>query len=149
MLGYLCSLSNKAIAVFLVRWALGLKFLLTGIYKISDMTLYNHANNLFVQRFADSWIPEPVLWFLGYMFPIVELAAGILLCVGWRRREAVTALGGLIVIALYGHMLLEPFFDLANHSQLWLLTMVVFLLVMPKDDDAFTLDGWIAARKAG
>lgn len=149
MLKYLCSLSNMAIAVFLVRWVLGIKFLLVGWFKVFEMTLYNHANNLFVQGFADSWIPEPLLWLLGYSFPVVELAAGILLCIGWRRREALVALGGLIVIALFGHILKEPFFDLANHSQMWLLAMVIFLLIAPKGEDAFTLDGWLAKRKEG
>lgn len=144
MLKYLCSISNAAIAVFLVRWALGLKFTLVGIHKVFDVTVPAFASKVFVERFADSWIPEPLLWFLGYTFPVVELAAGLLLCIGWRRRETLTALGGLVVIALYGHLLKDTFFNLATHSHMWLLAMVVFLLLVPKDKDAFTVDGWLA-----
>ncbi len=144
MLKYLCSISNAAIAVFLVRWSLGLMFLVKGWFKVFDMTMYNHASKLFVQGFADFPIPEPLLWFLGYLFPIVELIGGAMLCIGWRRREVVAAFGGLIVIALFGHILKEPFFNIATHTQMWLLAMVVFLLLVPGDEDAFTLDGWLA-----
>lgn len=149
MLKYLCSISNTAIAVFLFRWALGIKFVLAGFRKVFDVTIPAFANHTFVERFADSWIPEPVLWLLGYTFPPVELAAGILLLVGWRRREALAALGGLLVIAVYGHILQEPFFNLATHPQLWLLAVVAFLLIVGEKDDAFTLDGWLAEKKAG
>ena len=149
MLKYLCSISNTAIAVFLFRWALGLKFALVGIQKVFVITIPAFANHSFVERFADSWIPEPLLWLLGYTFPPVELAAGVLLCIGWRRREALAALGGLLVIALFGHILQETFFNVATHAHMWLLAVIAFLLIVGEKDDAFTVDGWLAEKKAG
>ena len=148
MLGYLCSLSNKAIAVFLVRWILGLEFAMIGYYKVFHIGLEGFASSVLVERFADTWIPEPVLWALGYTIPLVELTGGLLLLVGWRRREALAIFAGLLIITTYGHVLEKPFFDLVGHTLTYVM-MIVFLLVMPKDEDAFTLDGWLAGRKAG
>ncbi len=148
MLGYLCSLSNKAIAVFLVRWILGLEFALIGYHKTFTLGLEGFASSVFVERFADTWIPEPLLWAFGYSIPVVELAGGLLLLVGWRRREVLAGFAGLLIITTYGHLLENPFYDLVGHTLTYVM-MIVFLLLLSKDDDAFTLDGWLAARKAG
>lgn len=146
MLKYLHSIPNAAIAVFLVRWIMGLEFAMVGIYKTFSMTLHGFASSVFVERFSFSWIPEPVLWALGYSIPIVEMVGGLLLLVGWQRRRVLAVFSLLLIITTYGHLLEKPFFDLVGHTMTYVL-MIVFLLVMPKDTDAFTLDGWLSGRQ--
>jgi len=137
---------NWTVVHFIARWILGILFLMAGYWKVFVLTPVEHANQFFVDAFAETWIPEWLLYVLGLSIPLLELAAAILLCVGWRLREALIALGLLLIITTYGHALQDPFFDIDGHT-FTRLALVILLLLAPAGSDKYSLDGWLAARK--
>ena len=141
------SISDKGIAIFLGRWLLGLLFLLRGWYKVFEMTPQVHTDRIFIERFAETWIPEPVLWSLGMSIPFIELFGGVLLCIGLLVRPVLAAFVGLLIITTYGHALLEPFFDIDGHTFTYAV-MITFLLLAGRDEDSWSIEGWTARRKS-
>ncbi len=138
--------TNWPVVHFVIRWILGILFLMAGYWKVIVLTPVEHARQFFVESFADYWIPEWLLHVLGLSIPILELAAGILLCVGWRIREALIFLGMLLIVTTYGHALQDPLFDIAGHT-FTRLVLIVVLLLAPPGSEKYTLDAWLAARK--
>lgn len=119
---------------------------MASYWKVFVLTPVEHANQFFVEAFADHWIPEWLLYVLGLSIPVLELAAGILLCVGWRIKEALIALGLLLIVTTYGHALQDPFFDIDGHT-FTRLALIVLLLLAPAGSDRYSLDGWLSGRK--
>ena len=137
---------NWPFAVFIVRWILGLLFLVAGYWKVFVLTPAAHAQQYFVDGFADTWIPVWLLTVLGYGIPVLELAAGALICVGWRSREAIIAVGILLIVTTYGHALQQPLFDIDGHT-FTRLALIVFLLLAPVGADHYSVDGWQRKRQ--
>ncbi|MCG8448559.1 MAG: DoxX family protein [Pirellulales bacterium] len=137
--------SNWPIAVFIVRWILGLLFLMAGYWKVFVLTPAAHAQNYFVGGFSDTWIPTWLLLALGYAIPFLELAAGLLICIGLRTREALIAVGLLLIVTTYGHALQEPLFDIAGHT-FTRLALIIFLLLAPAGSDRYAIDTWLADK---
>ncbi len=61
--------SNWPIVHFIVRWILGVLFLMAGYWKVFVLTPAEHASQYFVNGFADYWIPEWLLYVLGVSIP--------------------------------------------------------------------------------
>ena len=137
---------NWPVVHLISRWTLGILFLMAGYWKVFVLTPVQHADRFFVEAYADSWIPEWLLNVLGLSIPLLELAASILLCVGWRIREALIALGLLLVITTYGHALQDPFFDIDGHT-FTRLALIILLLLAPAGSAKYSLDGWLEGRK--
>lgn len=141
MLKFLCSISGRGWALFFVRWILGSVFFLRGIEKTFVMGPAEHAKQFFVDGFAEiTWIPEFFLNALGYSIPVIELIIGAMILAGFRTREALVGVGGLLIITTIGHTLQNPFFDVNGHTFTYLV-MLVFLLMAAGDDDKLTLPG--------
>ena len=137
--------NNWPIVNFIVRWILGLLFLMAGYWKVFVLTPAAHAQQFFVDGFADTWIPAWFLNALGYGIPVLELAAGVLLCIGLRTREALIGVGLLLIVTTYGHALQQPLFDIAGHT-FTRLALIVFLLLAPCGSDKYSVDGWLRQR---
>jgi len=135
--------TNTQIATIAVRWMLGLLFTMAGWWKVFELSATEHARQFFVQGFADSWIPEWLLWSLGVSIPFVELAAGLLLLVGWRIRETLAVLAGLLLVTTYGHTLQQPLFDIDGHT-FTRFALIVFLLCQTEDSHRLSIDRWMA-----
>ena len=133
-------------AIFFARWVLGLIFFMAGWWKLVELTPAGHVELYFIGQFADTWIPTWLLWAVGATIPFVELLAGGLQCLGLRVREALVALGALLVVVTYGHLLLEPLFSTTGHI-FPRLVLLLFLLAAPRGDDRLSLDAWLARRK--
>jgi uncharacterized membrane protein YphA (DoxX/SURF4 family) len=138
-------LEGWAWARFFVRWVLGLIFFMAGWWKVCELGATEHARRLFVEGFAGSWIPVWLLWALGVAIPYVELAAGALLCLGWRVREAGIAVGVVLILVTYGHLLQEALFDTTGHI-FPRLVLLAFVLATPDERDRFTMDRRLARR---
>lgn len=143
---FLCSISSVGIATFIVRWILGILFLVAGWWKVFTLTPAEHTRMFFIEGFAGSWIPEWLLTLLGTGIPFFELLAGFLLCIGFRIREALAGLGLLLIVTTYGHALQEPLFDIDGHT-FTRLAMIIFLLMAPMGKDKLTVDYWLKQRK--
>jgi uncharacterized membrane protein YphA (DoxX/SURF4 family) len=130
---------NRAWAILIVRWISGLIWLMAGWYKCFELGPLEHASRYFIEPYADSWMPAWSLWATGATVPVVELLGGAMLLLGLRVRYALIALGGVLVLVTYGHLLDNALFDISGHI-FTRAAMVIFLLLMPAKDDRFSLD---------
>src|SRR4029450_3549984 len=135
-------MSSYGWARFVCRFMLGLIFFMAGWYKCFTMTPMGHARTYFTEPYADSWIPYWLLLAAGVTVPAIELAAGALLLVGWRTQWALIALGFVLLLVTYGHLLKEPLFSITGHIfPRTALLVAVFLL--PASEDALSADAWL------
>ena len=132
-------------AIFCVRVVLGLIFGMAGYYKCFIMTPPVHAERLFLVPYDATWIPNWLLWVTGISIPVIELVAGWLMVVGWRVRESLVALGLVLMLVTYGHLLLEPLYSFSGHV-IPRLALLVFVALMKAEDDRLSVDHWITRR---
>lgn len=133
-------------AVFFARIVLGLMFFMAGTYKVFEMGALEHARTLFVEPYADTFLPVWALWAVGTLIPFVEFGGGALLLAGLRRRETLIALGFVLVIVTFGHLLKEPFFELQTHVIPRLL-LLLFLLLAPPGAEILSLENVLERRR--
>jgi uncharacterized membrane protein YphA (DoxX/SURF4 family) len=129
---------QRAWAVLLARLVLGLIFFMAGVWKVFQLGPLEHARKYFLP-FSDTFLPTWSLWFVGVTVPVVELVAGALLLIGLRVRDALLALGAVLVIVTFGHLLREPLFNLSGHV-VPRLALLLFLLWCPRELDRFSID---------
>ena len=138
--------TSRAIALLFARLTLGLIFFMAGVYKVFTMTPAGHVRRWFLP-YQDTFLPVWSLWAVGFAIPFVELFAGALLLLGWRIREALVGLGVVLVIVTFGHLLKEPLYPFHEHV-IPRLALLLFVLMLPREDDRFSLDRWFALRRA-
>ena len=137
--------SGRSWAIFFAREVLGLIFFMAGIYKVFRMTPIGHAHKYFVDPYADTFLPSWSLWLTGVTVPVVELVAGALLIIGLRVREALLALGFVLVLVTFGHLLKDPLYAFHTHV-IPRLALLLFLLLLPREADRFSLDRLLAKK---
>ncbi len=140
--------AGRAWAILLARLILGLIFFMAGVWKVFTLGPLGHARRFFVDPYAESILPAWSLWATGTTIPWVEMIAGALVMIGWRAREALLALGAVLVIVTFGHLLAEPLFAFHMHV-IPRAALTIFLLAMPRRDDRFSIDALLARRRAG
>jgi uncharacterized membrane protein YphA (DoxX/SURF4 family) len=129
---------HRAWALLFARLVLGLIFFMAGISKVFQLGPLEHARKYFLP-FSDTFLPVWSLWVVGITIPVVELVAGALLILGLRVRDALIALGFVLVIVTFGHLLREPLFNFSGHV-IPRLALLLFLLWCPREADRFSLD---------
>jgi thiosulfate dehydrogenase (quinone) large subunit len=139
------SLRSRAWALLFARWVLGLIFLMAGVFKVFSLTPVGHVRRWFLP-YQDTFLPTWSLWAVGLAIPFLELFGGALLLVGWRVYEALLALGGVLLVVTFGHLLHEPLYPFHEHVIPRLL-LLLFLLVVPRSEDTFTLDALLARNR--
>ena len=130
--------SNRAWAVLFARLVLGLIFFMAGVWKVFSLGPLNHARKWFLP-FADTFLPVWSLWAVGVTIPFVEMIAGALVIVGFRTREALIALGFVLAIVTFGHLLHEPLYEFHTHV-IPRLALLLFVLLIPGEDDRFSIN---------
>src|SRR5882672_892095 len=93
--------TSRTWAILFARLILGLIFFMAGVFKVFQLGPLQHARRLFVEPYAQTFLPRWSLWATGAAVPVVELAAGALLLIGWRTRPALFALGGVLVLVTF------------------------------------------------
>ena len=129
---------NQSIAILTIRLVLGFIFLMQGFGKVFKFGVDNVYNNFFKETYQDI-LPEFLLKATAYYTSYVELIAGLLLVVGFKRDWALYALASVLVIVTFGHGLVEPIWDLSH--VLYREVLLVTLLLLPKEWDRFSVDG--------
>lgn len=137
---------DRSWALLFARGVLGLIFFMAGVYKVFQMGPLEHARKLFVEPYADTFLPAWSLWMTGAAVPVVELLAGALVIIGWRIREALVALGFVLLIVTFGHLLKEPFYEFHTHV-IPRLALLLFVLLLPQQEDRFSVDYFLRHRK--
>jgi uncharacterized membrane protein YphA (DoxX/SURF4 family) len=141
----LLGVSGQAWAILFARLVLGLIFGMAGWGKVFKMGAVTHAHRYFVDPYATSWIPAWLLWTLGLVIPFVELIAGWLVFAGLFTRVALIALGCVLVIVTYGHLLKDFLYEFHTHV-IPRLVLLVFILAMPSQQDVLSLDHLLGRR---
>jgi uncharacterized membrane protein YphA (DoxX/SURF4 family) len=136
---------DRAWAILFARLVLGLIFFMAGVMKVFQLGPLNHARKYFLP-FADTFLPVWSLWATGVVIPFVELIAGALVILGLRVREALVALGFVLAIVTFGHLLHEPLYEFHTHV-IPRLALLLFIFLLPREDDRFSLDHLIASRR--
>jgi uncharacterized membrane protein YphA (DoxX/SURF4 family) len=136
---------ERAWAVLFARLVLGLIFFMAGVWKVFQLGPVEHARKYFLP-FSDTFLPVWSLWFVGVVIPLLELVAGALVLLGWRIRDALVALGFVLAIVTFGHLLREPLYDLTGHV-IPRLALLLFVLWVPREFDRFSLDHFLARRR--
>jgi len=135
---------SRAWALLFARLVLGFIFFMAGLYKVFGLTPAGHVRKWFLP-YQDTFLPTWSLWAVGLAIPFVELIGGALLLAGWRIRESLIALGVVLVTVTFGHLLKEPLYPFHEHV-IPRLALAVFLLVMPAEEDRFSLDVLLRRR---
>jgi uncharacterized membrane protein YphA (DoxX/SURF4 family) len=125
-------------ALLFARLVLGLIFFMAGAWKVFQLGPLEHARKYFLP-FADTFLPVWSLWSVGVVIPFVELIAGALVIIGLRTREALIALGFVLAIVTFGHLLKEPLYEFHTHV-IPRLALLLFVLMLPRSDDRFSID---------
>jgi uncharacterized membrane protein YphA (DoxX/SURF4 family) len=137
--------TSRTWAVFFARAILGLIFFMAGVWKVFQLGPLQHARRFFVEPYAQTFLPRWSLWATGITVPLV---AGALVLVGWRTRPALYALGAVLVLVTFGHLLAEPLYEFHTHV-IPRAALLLFVLVMPQGEDRISIDFWLARRRSG
>jgi thiosulfate dehydrogenase (quinone) large subunit len=139
--------TDLGFARMFARVMVGIIFFMAGFWKCFELGPMQHARGMFVEGFADTWIPTFLLWALGLSIPVFELVAGALLIIGFHTREALLTIGVILLTVTYGHTLQEPLYSIKDHILPRTLLMLA-ALVLPEDEDRLTLDSFRKRRAA-
>lgn len=138
--------SNQSWALLFARAVLGLIFFMAGMYKVFQMGPLEHARQLFVEPYSNTFLPAWALWMVGASIPIIELVAGALVLLGFRTRDALISLGFVLVTVTFGHLLQEPLYEF--HTQVIpRLALLLFILLLPPEYDRISIDYFLMQRK--
>ena len=133
--------TRRSWAILFARLLLAFIFFMAGVWKVFSLGPMEHARRLFIEPYARTFLPRWSLWATGTVIPFVELVAGAMLLVGYRTRSALLALGGVLVLVTFGHLVTEPLYEFHTHV-IPRTALLLFVLVMPASDDRFSIDGW-------
>ena len=138
-------ISDRTWAIFIARTILGLIFFMAGMWKVFDLGPIEHARRLFIEPYAETFLPAWSLWVTGTTIPVIELVAGALVLVGLWTRPALLALGAVLITVTFGHLVNEPLYQFHTHV-IPRTALLLFVLVMPRAEDRISLDGWLQRR---
>ncbi|MEP6847589.1 MAG: DoxX family protein [Acidobacteriota bacterium] len=136
--------TNKAWAILFARLVLGLIFFMAGEWKVFQLGPVEHVKMFFLP-YSDTFLPVWSLWVMGFTIPFVELIAGGLVIIGLRTRDALVALGFVLAVVTFGHLLKEPLYEFHTHV-IPRLALLLFVLLMPREADRFSLDHLLGGR---
>jgi uncharacterized membrane protein YphA (DoxX/SURF4 family) len=139
-------ISRRGWAIFFARAVLGLIFFMAGTWKVFVLTPAGHVRRFFLP-FEHTFLPLWSLWTVGSVIPFVELIAGALVLIGLFRKPACVALGIVLITVTFGHLLENPLYALHEHV-IPRLALLLFVLVMPAEDDALALDEILTRQRA-
>ena len=134
----------KAWAALFARLVLGLIFFMAGVWKVFSLGPAGHVRRFFLP-FQDTFLPTWSLWAVGFTIPFVELIAGALVIAGLWTRGACVALGCVLAIVTFGHLLDNPLYALHEHV-IPRLALVLFVLMMPRGADRYSADAVLARQ---
>lgn len=136
---------DRSWALLFARLVLGLIFCMAGVWKVFGLGPLEHVRKFFLP-FADTFLPIWSLWLVGVVIPFIEMIAGALVILGLRTRAALVALGFVLAVVTFGHLLKEPLYEFHTHV-IPRLALLLFILLLPREDDTFSVDYLLALRK--
>jgi uncharacterized membrane protein YphA (DoxX/SURF4 family) len=133
---------DRSWALLFARLVLGLIFFMAGEWKVFQLGPLEHARKFFLP-YTDTFLPVWSLWAMGVVIPFVELLAGALVILGLKTRAALVALGFVLAVVTFGHLLKEPLYEFHTHV-IPRLALLLFIFLLPREDDRFSIDSLVA-----
>ncbi len=137
--------TNKKIGLLTMRLLLGFIFLMQGVGKVFSWGVENVYKSGFSSEKYEI-LPDFLLYATAYYTSYTELLGGLLLVIGFKRDWALYALAVVLVVVTFGHGLESPIWDLSN--VMYRAILLIPLLLLPKEWDAYSLDGLVSSRKS-
>ncbi len=136
--------TNQSVALLTIRLVLGFLVLAQGFGKVFKFGVDNVYNNFFAKTYEDL-LPDLLVIATAHYTSYVELIAGLMIVLGFKRDYALYALASVLVIVTFGHGLAEPIWDTSHVMPR--LILLVALLLLPKEWDKWSADRLINYRK--
>jgi uncharacterized membrane protein YphA (DoxX/SURF4 family) len=95
---------SRAWAILFARLVLGFIFFMAGVFKVFSLTPVGHVRKWFLP-YQDTFLPGWSLWAVGLSIPFVELLGGPALLAGGACIRPSSALGAVLVVVTFGHLL--------------------------------------------
>ena len=124
-----CCLNPRRLAPALIRWALGVMFLVGGVAKLTALDGFVHG--YLVPAFAKTFLPVWLVTPYGYALPFVETALGILLLIGVWRVGVLLLAGTTFISLAFGQILLQQHATVANIFLYVLMTAIALYIEPP------------------
>ncbi len=124
----------KSIAPALIRWALGIMFLVGGLSKL--MTLGGFVNGYLVPAFSKTFLPGGLVAAYGYALPFVETLIGVLLILGLFRPFALLLTGLTLISLAFGQILIQQH---ATVASIFIYVFMTAAALWMSDHDTWTL----------
>lgn len=122
-------MSNKKLAVLLLRFVTGINFLMHGAVRVFGD--YSGFANGMAENFNETFLPTFSVRLLGYAIPIVELIVGLILITGFQLRLGLV-LGFLLMAALVFGMSLLQEWGVVGSQMIYVLCL--FFILYFKDE---------------
>lgn len=116
---------SKSAGVALVRWALGVLFLVAGVSKLCMLSGF--VTGYLVPAFAKTFLPAWMVSGFGYGLPFVETLLGVALLLGLCRTMTLLLAGLTLMTLAVGQMLIQGQGVVANIMLYILMTALVLL----------------------
>lgn len=116
----------RSAALALVRWGLGVLFLVGGISKLFHLSGF--VGGYLTPAFAGTFLPSGLVAAYGYALPFVEVLLGVALILGLCRNAALLIAGLTLISLAFGQMLLQKFDVVAQIFFYLFMTGSVFFL---------------------
>ena len=123
-------MSNKKLAVFLLRLFTGINFLMHGAVRVFGD--YSGFADGMVNDFSDTFLPAFSVRLLGYAIPIIELIVGVILITGFQLKIGLVIGFLLIATLIFGMSLLQEWGVVGSQM---IYALALFLILYFQDDD--------------
>jgi len=130
--------TNQSVAVFTIRLVLGFLVLAQGFGKVFKFGVDAVYQNFFASTYKEL-LPDFLVIATAYYTSYVELIAGLMIVMGFKRDYALYALASVLIIVTFGHGLAEPIWDTSHVMPR--LILLIALLLLPKEWDKWSVDG--------
>ena len=127
---------SKSAGIALIRWALGLLFLVGGVAKL--FMLNGFVTGYLVPAFEKTFLPVWMISAYGYVLPFAETILGVALIVGVCRTTTLLLTGLTLLSLAFGQMLIQGQAVVANIMLFLLMTAVALLF---QEHDSWVLPG--------
>lgn len=97
-------MKNEEFSYLLARLPIGLSFFGHGVARLPKLEAFSHW---MAGLFSKTFLPESLVQAFGYVLPVLELIAGILILIGLFTRSGILLGFILLLMLIFGSSLIE------------------------------------------
>lgn len=120
----LFEMSNKKLAVLMLRLVTGINFLMHGAVRV--LGDYSGFADGMIHNFSGTFLPSFSVRLLGFAIPVIELIIGIILITGYKLKIGLIAAFLLMATLVFGMSLLQKW-DVVGTQMIYALALFLIL----------------------